>query len=277
MRAPLIAVLGVAMAALTACAPVQNPAVSPPSGVAGSPAAAGTELVLKMQDHLGFSHPGAPLPIPLTVLRDGTLIHGFYDTTSAGEQPAVPTMVRRELTPAGLRTLLDATREAGLTTIADFGDAGVMDAGPTRFTVVIDGRVHSILVEGADFGPLMIEDPLKPVRERLMALRKNLKNLDSWLGGDISAAQPYGYDRMALLNRPLGSAEQPFETPREWPLAGLADARCVVVTGDELAQAARLAETAGAYAAWKSDSKLYYLQFRPMTPDEKDCRSLPSR
>ncbi len=271
--------LGLAVvAALAACTPVQTPVVGPPEKPpAGSPAPAGTELVFKMQDHLGFSHPGTPVRIPLTVYRDGSVVQGVYDAASAAEEMALPKMVARKLTPAGLEKLLKAAEEAGLTTISDFGDAGVMDVGPTRFTVVDKGRVHSIMVEGADFGPLMVEDPLKPARERLIAFRKNLRDLDSWLGNDISPAQPFTYDRMAVLNRPLGSAEEPFEAPKDWPLDDPGQARCLVVTGDKLTQAAQLAAATNAYAAWKSNSKLYYLQFRPMMPDEKDCQSLPNQ
>lgn len=276
MRSPLTCVLGVALMAFAACAPVQTPTVSPPKP-AGSPAPADTDLVFKMQDHLGFSHPGTPLRIPLTVYRDGTVIHGVHDAASAAEEVALPKMAQRKLTAAGLAKFRQGAEAAGLTTITDFGDAGVMDVGPTRFTVVVDGRVHTVLVEGADFGPLMLEDPLKPVREKLIAFRKNLKDLDAWLGAEVSPAQPFSYHRLAVLNRPLGAGEEPFEAPLQWPLADPAQARCVVFTGDMLTQAAQLAATANAYAAWKSNSKLYYLQFRPMMPDENDCHSLPNQ
>jgi hypothetical protein len=106
-----------------------------------------------------------------------------------------------------------------------------------------------------------------------------LKDLDSWLGSDLSAAQPYGYTAMAVTRHPLGDVELPegFPAPKDWPLDDLAAAECVVLTGDKLTQAAAPATQTNAYGVWKSNNALYFVEFRPLLPDEKDCQSLPSQ
>jgi hypothetical protein len=84
---------------------------------------------------------------------------------------------------------------------------------------------------------------------------------------------------MAVTNRPLGDVEFPegYPPPRDWPFDDLAAARCVVFTGDRLTLAAALASAAPTHVAWKSNDKLYFVQFRPLLPDEKDCQSLPTQ
>lgn len=271
MRSPLLAVLALTVSVgLAACDSVKEPAASPPSG--GSPSPAGPELVFKMQDHLGFSPYSEPVPMPLVVYADGRVI-----VTRRGHEKALPSPELRRLTPAGLQRLLQGAVDAGLTTITDYSEPGMFDVGPTRFTVVYQGRVHSVLVEAADYRPAIQGDPITPVRERLMAFRKQLEDLASWLGSDVSAAEPYSYGRMAVTNRPLDGTELPPDSPapKDWPFDDLAAARCAVFTGDKLTQTATLASQTDTHIAWKSGDKLYYVQFRPLLPDEKDCQSLP--
>ncbi|GIH10460.1 hypothetical protein Rhe02_85270 [Rhizocola hellebori] len=256
---------------LAGCGSVKEPVAGPP---AASAVPGGPELVFKMQDLLGFSGPGEPVPVPLVVYADGRVI-----VTARGSEKALPNPELRRLTPAGLERFLQGAIAAGLTTTTDYGEPGVMDVGPTRFTVVHKGRVHSVMVEGADWPPAMQGDPLTPVRERLMAFRKQLQDLASWLGSELSAPVPYDYPAMAVSNLPLGDIELPegFPAPKDWPFEDLAAARCVVFAGDKLAQVAKLAAAAPTHGAWKSNNKLYFVQFRPLLPDEQDCQSLPSR
>jgi hypothetical protein len=134
------------------------------------------------------------------------------------------------------------------------------------------------MVEAADYPSAVQGDPITPVRERLMAFRKQLQDLDSWLGSDLSAPQPYGYDAMAVTNRPLGGMELPegYPAPKDWPFEDLAAASCTMFTGDKLTEATKLASDIDSHVPWKSNHALYFVQFRPLLPDEKDCQALPT-
>jgi hypothetical protein len=131
-------------------------------------------------------------------------------------------------------------------------------------------------VDGADFPPVLLGDPITPTREKLIAFRKQLADLDSWLGAEISAPQPYSHSAMALISRPLGEGNAPseFHPVKPWPLSDPAAARCSVLTGEVMAQAAKLASQTSAFATWVHDSQHYFLEFRPLLPDEKDCQNL---
>jgi hypothetical protein len=274
MRTPLRVLLAVIVSiGLAACdfGSVKEPAASPAS--VGSPSPQGPELVFRMQDHLGFSLPSEPVPVPLVVYADGRVI-----ATRRGGEKSLPNPQLYQLTPAGMQRFLRGAIDAGLTTVTDYSEPGMFDVGPTRFTVVIGGRVHSVLVEAADYRPAIEGDPITPVRERLMAFRKQLEDLSSWLGSDVSAPQPYTYTSMAVTNRPTGGFEfvEGYPAPKDWPFEDLAADRCTVFTGDKLTQAAKLAAETDTIVAWKSSDKLYFVQFRPLLPDEKDCQALPA-
>ena len=84
---------------------------------------------------------------------------------------------------------------------------------------------------------------------------------------------------MAVIVQPMGAVEFPenFPAPKDWPFEDLTGTRCVVFTGDKLTQVAKLASETNAYAAWKSNYEFYFVQFRPLLPDENSCQSLPSQ
>ncbi len=279
MRSPLKVPLALAeAAALASSGSFACPNGGPPS--AGLPVA-DTDLVFKMQDFNGYAPLGAPQPFPLALYGDGTLIYVQTNPYIQSRETQLPRLQVRKLTPAGVQLVLQGAIDAGLTTTTDYGDAG-MDAGATRFTVVNKGKMHSVRVEGADF-PLEVRgNPITVLRDELVRFRKHLKDLDFWLGAEVSPPAPHTYRAMAVISQPTGDIEFPerFPAPMDWPFEDLAAGpRCQVMTGDRLGQAAQLAAEAhaydfNAYGAWRSNTKLYFLQFRPLLPDEKDCQSI---
>ena len=54
-----------------------------------------------------------------------------------------------------------------------------------------------------------------------------------------------------------------------WPFAP--DARCAVVSGEELARLLPDAERANTLTPWRSGGEAFALPFRPLLPDERGC------
>jgi hypothetical protein len=93
--------------------------------------------------------------------------------------------------------------------------------------------------------------------------------------------EPYVATSLAVLVGPYPTdvASQPAPADAQWPGDDLASrtavdkfgARCITVSGAELAKVYPVVRNARANARWHSGAKTYQLTFRPELPDEHVC------
>jgi hypothetical protein len=226
-----------------------------PTGQADPPPPAGAdELVFQLVQLPGLMGPGAELRLPrMTLYGDGTLI------LAEDNQPT-----QRRLTTAGVRKVVLAATDAGLTSQIDYGTPRVADGGLSVFTVVTNTRHTTKVIE-----PSILE-PQHAARVRLHEFLTNLDDLDAWLGKNIvPEAQPYTSAQTAVYSFPqdADSPEQP------WPLGDLATAgepfgtgRCQIISGTGLTN---VQDT-----LWRSGNQLYRVTLRPLLRHEHSCRDL---
>jgi hypothetical protein len=255
----------------------------------------GDRLVLRVE-HRGGMLAGAfftSLPA-FTLLGDGRVIlPGAQIDIFPG--PALPSVQVRQLTEAGMQTVLRAVAASGqFAASAEWRGAQnfVADAADTVFTMNADGRTVTVSVYGLGTlvpgeGPPTFPAAERPVHQALGQLLERLSTLDAWLpvtawGGQ--AWQPYVPDALRLLVRNAdadppdagGIANQ--ELP--WPIAAdpatfgaattFSDFRCGVVTDDE-AEAWYTALTgANQLTRWTSGDHRYEVMVRPLISDEPE-------
>jgi hypothetical protein len=271
MPAMLLAVLAVLAAG---CGASAQPPPEPPARPA--------ELVMSVVVLPGLLPPGGELSLPdFSLYGDGRIVMGIHDDRS------LPAPQERRVTAAGIRQLLAAASDAGLTRRTDYGQPQLPDAPSGIFQVVANGRrqVTRVLAPDTDLtGDPSLGQDQQAARARLRDFRGRLINLDSWLAPHLTgAATPYRYPRMAVfaLRQEPDPAAPP---PLAWPLGPLATAgepmaggRCVIVAGEELARVRTAAKNATPATPWQDGGSTFHLAFRPLLPDENSCRAAHSR
>jgi hypothetical protein len=235
----------------------------------GSPPTGAGELVFRLVEVPGLMPPGESVRMPrLSLYGDGALVLG--DVT--------PRPTSRQLTDAGIRQVVQAAADAGLTSRTDYGTAQLPDAGVAVFTVVTTTRVTTTVAAPAHDGEA--NTPQREARERLRSFLDRLADLDSWLGNDIGEeSRPYAYTRLAVLALPQEA--DPGAPQQVWPLGDLATVgephsvgRCLVVSGAELDPVRAAAAGAAPNTRWRSGDRLFQVVLRPLLPDERTCQDL---
>jgi hypothetical protein len=205
--------------------------------------------------------------------------------------PALPNLQVTRLTEEALQAILAAAEDAGLLD----GDASydypcVADVPTTTFTVSANGTTSTTSAYALGFdaatgatgacGGMQVDTE---ARAQLNDFAMKVGDVRSWLpAGSYSAEEPYLPTEMRVY---VGDARRdpelqqvPIEWPLETPLAqfgeadrNLADLRCGVVAGADLAAVLPLAQQANELTPWTSDGERYGLTFRPLLPDEHGC------
>ena len=258
----------------------------------------GDELVLRVEHRGGMIAGGFFTTLPaFTLLGDGrVLLPGAQIELFPG--PALPSVQVRQLTEAGLQTVLNAVAASGqFAASAEWRGAQnfVADAADTVFTLNADGRTVMVTIYG--LGTLVAgEEPPnfpaaeKPVHQALGKLLERLSTLDTWLPVAAWATQqtwqPYMPDALRLLVR-NADADTPDESGivnQELPWPTGADAatfgeatnfgefRCGVVS-DAAAWYESLSN-ANQLTRFIAGDHRYEVTVRPLLPDEPaDCPS----
>jgi hypothetical protein len=285
--------IGVSIVALilSACS-VAGSSPSGSSGPAGIAYPTGSaDLVLRLRYVGGFVAPAAhlvDLPV-VSVYGDGTVIvPGPQIAIFPG--PALPSLQRATITPAGMQILLGAARDAGLLgPDAHYDLGGIMDASSAEFTVNADGRVHTVsayaLMEssGSPQGP---DAAVAEARAKLARFQAQLGSLEGLLGGELGSWSAYEADSVQLLvsagapdNQGLG--QQPIAWPLSTPLATFGEAlpdllqgqRCGVVAGEDVALLMPSLRKGNALTPWTEDGTAYGMIVRPLLPGEEGCQT----
>lgn len=292
MHSPLrLASLGLVVALTVAACSVagSSPSGSPaPTGIT-YPTGAG-DLVLRLRYVGGFMPPSAhlvQLPV-ISVYGDGTVIvPGPQIAIYPG--PALPNLQRATITPAGMRVLLEAARDAGLLgPDARYDLVGIADASTAEFTLNADGRVHTIsayaLMEGSGV-PEGADPAVTEARAKLASFQAQLGSLEALLGAELGSWSAYRPDTIQLLVSPgipddgQGLTQEPIAWPLSTPLATFGEAlpalfegqRCGVVTGVD--QLMPLLEKANTLTPWTDEGASYGLAVRPLLPGEEGCQT----
>ncbi len=199
--------------------------------------------------------------------------------------PALPNLQVTRLAEEAVQAILEAARDAGLMD----GDASydfpcIADAATTRFTVVADGRTNVVeayalgLDEGAGCPNVDVE-----ARAPLATFERQLGDLRSWLPeGSVGREEPYEPTEMRLYVQPYRGEPELEQEPIAWPhepglgafgepVDVLPEARCGVVSGQDLARLLLDAERANQLTPWTSGGDDHALTFRPLLPDEHGC------
>lgn len=295
--------LGIALLAVAifagACGGLNDDGSGPGTGGTGSTGGSGgidhptgaDELVLRIFTGGGF----VPVEYNLRALP-GISIYGDGRMIVTGPVieiypgPALPNLQVTRLSEEAVQAILERASEAGLLgEDATYDYPCVADLPTTTFTVVAEGQTHTLSayalgVEGdmgADTCGLKQTDV--EARAALAEFQADLGNLASWLPeGSMGTEEPYEPSEMRVYVTTYRGDPALEQTPVEWPLAtplsefgevdaNLADVRCGVVGGDDLATLLPEAQAANQLTPWTSEGEDHGLIFRPLLPDEHTC------
>lgn len=258
------------------------------------------DLVLRIDTGGGF----VPVEVNLSDLAEFSL-YGDGRVITQGPQimiypgPALPNLLVRKISPAGVAEILKAAQRAGLTgPDRDFSQAAnlVTDMPTTTFSLSTDEGTHKTSAYGFEFLK-EVKDLSKKDREAIDALfelKAFLEDLEARLPeGSVGKEESYKPEQMRVyatekVTQPAegpAAEEQPVEElpqePVEWPLATPLSEfgqpsqpenyRCGTVTGAELDQLLTAAQKANQLSPWTSGGKTYTVIIRPLLPDESGC------
>lgn len=209
--------------------------------------------------------------------------------------PALPSLIFKTLTPAGIEAILAQADIAGLLQ-GDQQWLGLSDRVADAFTGVltltVNGETSQIEVYAPGMTDLEVSDDLSDeeleFRARFSAFIEQLHNLESWLPAD-AIAEPedeYPLQRLQIVSQPadLAPPSDPSVEPDqvEWPLDRpltelgepvkvVEDGRCFVLEGEDFKTVMDALRDATAITRWSSNGKLYVLYPRPLLPNEVGC------
>jgi hypothetical protein len=220
-----------------------------------------------------------------SLFGDGTLI-------TQGPQieiyppPALPSLVRTQITEDGVQAILEAAQEAGLMDgDKDYGDQCIADAATTVFTTNANGTTSVVSAYALDVEPAGSCGSKEQAKARtaLAEFQADLGDLMSWLPkGSVGGEKPFDPTEMRVYVLPYRRDAEPPQPAMDWPLETplsafgepLADApetRCGVITGDEFEQLHAAAQSANQLTPWLNDGTEFRLILRPLLPDEHTC------
>jgi len=285
-RRTRIAVASLALLAATSgCAQAAPGSIGPSTTQGPDPATyVPGDLVLRVELVHGFMPEYFVHHLPtISVYGDGRVITEGAETH---QSPAMPNVVVRRITAAGVDALVNRAVSGGVGQDTDFGQPDIYDAPGTRFTVLTDRGVlvTDVYALGADDGR-NLTDAQRSARQELKDLIDDLLDLPSTLGPDAGGEEPYVPSAMAVITRPWtndGITSRTGRPERVWPgpalpgepMGRLQGVHCLTVAGADVAAVADAAATADAYAAWTSGGQRWLVAVRPLLPDETSCTDL---
>lgn len=251
---------------------------------------ASDELVLRIE------HVGGFVPVEFTLrsvpsvslMGDGRLIVEG-PMIEIYPSPALPNLQQTRITPEGVQAILEEARTAGLLgDDATYDYPCVADAATTRFTVVAEGRTHTVSAYALEMAldPAMQADCAgvdAEARAALLDFEMKVGGLRDWLPeGSVGREEGFAPSEMRVYVGPYrGQADLP-QPAVAWPLAdplaafgeavpNVQDTRCGVVAGEDLSELLATARSTNQLTPWTSDGDEFALIFRPLLPDEHTC------
>lgn len=249
-----------------------------------------TGFTLRIHTAGGFLPPGADIVgVPqFTLTSDGRIVtSGPMIELYPG--PALPNMLQRTITRAGIDAIIAEARKDGLFgPDKHYDNDMVADAG-TTFFIIEDGderhQISAYALGGFEIGDNASEEA-KAERAKLQHFIEQIGDLDKWLPeGSLGEEESFEIEamRVVALDSPGDRGDGVKAGEMDWPLSPLATfgeesgpIRCGVVTGADLERLLPSARKATQITDWKSDGKKYNVLMRPQLPDESGCE-VPSR
>lgn len=300
--AATVVLAGCALATGGGPAPSLAPPTLPPSSGEGSAVVVRIERLGGM---VGWEQQYLSLP-RASVYADGRVLAEVEATApSIDQEPALPQILQRTLTPAGLEAVLARARAAGVGDGADLGQPGVTDVPTTRFVLATDdGPVWSdayalstsagldvpvgqaapspSIAVGRGDGDGTLTAAQAKARYKLLDLAAALVDLPAALGANqVGAQAPYAPQALAVLAVPTVEDPGAGAQVLAWPGPALpgrgvkvAGASCTVVGGADLALVLDAASQATRSTAWSQGGRTWTVFFRPLLPEENGCRDL---
>jgi hypothetical protein len=203
--------------------------------------------------------------------------------------PALPNLQVTRLTEEAVQAILQEARRAGLLGLdATYDYPCVTDLPTTTFTVVAEGRTHTVSAYALGFTEGAETSADCPgvdaaARAKLFDFQMKLGDLRSWLPeGSIGQEEPFEPSEMRIYVLPYRGDPALTQPAAEWPLSqtlhrfgdedpNLADIRCGVIGGNDLEVLMPEARTANELTPWTSEGGEFSLIFRPLLPDEHTC------
>jgi hypothetical protein len=206
----------------------------------------------------------------VTVTADGRVI-------TEGPRPSFDRMARfrvARIDDSRLQELLDQARDIGLLTkdeSLDYGQPGVTDMPDTTVTITVDGDTFSTSVYALSFDSQDLTAEQQGNRDALNAFINDV--------ADAAPRRAFHPKRLGVLATPVDDATGPVVA---WPLSDLATAgetaqlaaRCVIVSGHDVATVLPLAKQSRFDTHWHSGDSDWRLVFRPLLPHERTCADI---
>ena len=290
-----------ALAALTAVllagcgAPsTPSPSAPPPTGVpVPTPAPSATpstaELVLRVTSEGGFIGPAATLSALPAVLVyvDGRILTPAPQPAIA-PTPLLPSVLVRDVGPAGVAAIVASIRAAGLDKQAADPGGITADTGSTVIAVTLDGKTVTTRFRGMGGGPQGPGGPgaasPDPEQAAALALLARLEDSgDTWgaPAATPTTLDPAGYRIFAAPGAPPADPATTRPTVA-WPLAtqlasfgtpapsdrGIEGLRQGVALGADAATLAPILASASTATGFTSEGTTWTLYVRPLLPDE---------
>jgi hypothetical protein len=271
----LLAILLVGCAGTAPASP--TPTTSPTASPSPSPTASPDLAVVRIHQTGGMLPPWETISwLPLVVLyADGRLVtQGPMIDIYPG--PALPNLLVTQLTPDGVRRVLQAALDSGFQgPDRDVGEQ-MLDSGATVFTITTADGTHTTRLHGHSQDPAVVA--AMRFHEALLAPR-------AWFeGAVVSDDRPLAWDRLQIVSAPMTPDALPdpqMVTQVDWPLEPLADLgalieptqpyRCAVLEGDDVDAVRPLVQNANQLTLFVSETDTYQLRLRPLLPGEPGC------
>jgi hypothetical protein len=288
LRGSWTAVAAVTLFLLSACARADDTAGvgdGPSAGPTASAASGPDDLVLRIERVGGFMAPDQQigrLPV-VSVYGDGRMITQGPQT-DIYPSAALPNLLVQQIDPATLRGLLGKAAAAGVTSGADLGRPGVVDAPTTRITVAAGGGTRTVdavaLTEAQSDDPRLTAAQ-RDARAKLAAFVQEVSDLPA--AKEMPRAQQYQAVAVAALAHPYvrpqdGLPGKPVAVA--WPGPALPGALfagqsgCVTASGADAQKVLAAAKSANSTTPWTSAGRQWTVVFRPLLPDEAGCADL---
>jgi hypothetical protein len=226
-------------------------------------------LLLRGQISGGIGGRGGPGALPdFSLYADGSAI------MAKGGFGHPDPMTEFRLTPAAVQRLIDSAYAAGLNRSRTVDRANVADATYLSLRFTVGGRTASTRI-------IQVETENDPA-ERFWNERIHPEGADIGFPKTDLARDPAPYRPARLAVLASESDQSTGTRPGEWPLTPLNRGvrvggwLCTLLTGPDVARATKLLAPAAPGTRWRSDSRTYLLQPRPLLPDESNCGALNS-
>jgi hypothetical protein len=196
----------------------------------------------------------------------------------------LPDLHQMRITPTEIQTILSAADRAGLLgPDARFDATDIYDASTTTFSATVAGQTHTIGAYALGYEAPAADGATAEARKKLSAFEDAMGHLSTFLGREVSDAEPYQAAEMRVFTR-LAEPSDPASPTGQvvaWPLAvdpGIAgeaatvpQTRCLIVSGSDLETFQTIARTANTQTIWSFGAGRYSVYVRPLYPDEKGC------